>query len=37
MRLGSKDTHNAFASTLEAWILPDKEKIAEAIRKLGRY
>lgn len=36
-RLASKDTHNAFASTMEAWILPDQEKIAGAIRELARY
>jgi 2-oxoisovalerate dehydrogenase E1 component beta subunit len=37
LRLGSKDTHNAFAASLEEWILPDQAKIAEAIRRLGRY
>lgn len=37
MRLASADTHNAFAPPLEAWILPDLQKITEAIRKLARY
>ncbi len=37
MRLGSRDTHNAFAAPMEAFILPDKLKITEAIRKLARY
>jgi 2-oxoisovalerate dehydrogenase E1 component beta subunit len=37
MRLASRDTHNAFAASLEAYILPDEVKITEAIRKLARY
>ena len=37
MRLASKDTHNAFAPSMEEWILPDQAKITEAIRKLARY
>jgi 2-oxoisovalerate dehydrogenase E1 component beta subunit len=37
MRLAAKDTHNAFASPMEEYILPNQEKIAEAIRKLASY
>jgi 2-oxoisovalerate dehydrogenase E1 component beta subunit len=37
MRLGSRDTHNAFAAKLEEYILPDQRKITEAIRTLARY
>src|SRR5512134_1675320 len=37
MRVASEDTHNAFATTLEEYILPNQEKIAEAIRKLAAY
>ena len=32
MRLASKDTHNAFASPMEEYILPNQEKVTEAIR-----
>ena len=31
MRLGSKDTHNAFAGPMEEYILPNQEKVTEAI------
>jgi 2-oxoisovalerate dehydrogenase E1 component beta subunit len=37
LRVASKDTHNAFAVTLEDYILPNQEKITEAIRKLAAY
>jgi 2-oxoisovalerate dehydrogenase E1 component beta subunit len=37
LRVASKDTHNAFAATLEDYILPNQEKITEAIRKLAAY
>jgi pyruvate/2-oxoglutarate/acetoin dehydrogenase E1 component len=37
LRVASKDTHNAFAATMEDYILPNQEKITEAIRKLAAY
>jgi 2-oxoisovalerate dehydrogenase E1 component beta subunit len=37
MRLASKDTHNAFAGSLEDSIIPTQEKVTEAIRKLAAY
>jgi 2-oxoisovalerate dehydrogenase E1 component beta subunit len=37
MRVTAKDTHTAFASTLEDYILPNQEKVTEAIRKLAAY
>jgi len=37
LRVASKDTHNAFAATLEDYILPNQEKITEAIRRLAAY
>ena len=37
MRLCAKDTHNAFAGPMEEYILPNQEKITEAIRKLAAY
>ena len=37
MRLASKDTHNAFAGPMEEYILPNQEKVTEAIRKLAAY
>ena len=37
MRLGSRDTHNAFAGPMEEYILPDKAKVLEAARKLAGY
>jgi 2-oxoisovalerate dehydrogenase E1 component beta subunit len=37
LRVASKDTHNAFAPTLEEYILPNQEKVTEAIRKLAAY
>jgi 2-oxoisovalerate dehydrogenase E1 component beta subunit len=37
VRVASKDTHNAFASTMEDYILPNQEKITEAIRNLAAY
>ncbi len=37
MRVAAKDTHNAFSAPLEEYILPNQEKITEAIRKLAAY
>ncbi len=37
IRVAAKDTHNAFSAPLEDYILPNQEKIAEAIRKLAAY
>jgi 2-oxoisovalerate dehydrogenase E1 component beta subunit len=37
MRLASKDTHNAFAGPMEEYIIPNQEKVTEAIRKLAAY
>jgi len=37
MRLAAKDTHNAFAAPMEDYILPNQEKVTEAIRKLAAY
>jgi 2-oxoisovalerate dehydrogenase E1 component beta subunit len=37
VRVASKDTHNAFATSLEEYILPNQEKITEAIRNLAAY
>jgi len=37
VRVAAKDTHTAFAAPLEDYILPNQEKIAEAIRKLAAY
>jgi 2-oxoisovalerate dehydrogenase E1 component beta subunit len=37
VRVASRDTHNAFASTMEDYILPNQEKITEAIRNLAAY
>jgi 2-oxoisovalerate dehydrogenase E1 component beta subunit len=37
MRVASRDTHNAFAAPMEEFILPNQEKIAEAIRRLAAY
>ncbi len=37
MRLAAKDVHTAFAPTLEDYILPNQEKIIEAIRALAAY
>jgi pyruvate/2-oxoglutarate/acetoin dehydrogenase E1 component len=37
MRLASKDTHNAFAGPMEEYIIPNQEKVTEAIRQLAAY
>ena len=37
MRLAAKDTHNAFAAPMEDYILPNQEKVTEAIRRLAAY
>ncbi|MDA8121521.1 MAG: alpha-ketoacid dehydrogenase subunit beta [Deltaproteobacteria bacterium] len=37
MRVAARDTHNAFSAPLEEYILPNQEKITEAIRKLASY
>lgn len=36
-RVAAKDTHNAFSPPLEDDVLPNQEKIAEAIRRLAAY
>ena len=37
VRVASKDTHNAFAGPMEEYILPNKDKVLEAARKLAGY
>ena len=37
LRLASRDTHNAFSAPLEEYIIPNQEKITEAVRKLAAY
>ncbi|MBI5420529.1 MAG: alpha-ketoacid dehydrogenase subunit beta [Deltaproteobacteria bacterium] len=37
LRVASRDTHNAFATPLEEYIIPNQERITEAIRKLASY
>jgi pyruvate/2-oxoglutarate/acetoin dehydrogenase E1 component len=37
MRLGARDVHTPFAPAMEAYVLPNQEKITEAIRKLAAY
>lgn len=37
VRLCSRDTHNAFSAPLEEYILPDQEKIVEALRRLAAW
>jgi len=37
MRIAAKDTHNAFAESMEKFILPDKDKVLEAARRLAGY
>lgn len=37
MRLAARDTHNAFAAPMEDYILPNQEKVVEAIRRLAAY
>ncbi|RJP19407.1 MAG: alpha-ketoacid dehydrogenase subunit beta [Deltaproteobacteria bacterium] len=37
MRLGARDVHTPFAPAMEEYVLPNQEKIAEAIRKLASY
>jgi 2-oxoisovalerate dehydrogenase E1 component beta subunit len=37
MRVAARDTHNAFSAPLEDYILPNQEKITDAIRKLAAY
>lgn len=37
MRLAARDTHNAFAGPMEEYILPNQEKVVEAIRRLAAY
>jgi 2-oxoisovalerate dehydrogenase E1 component beta subunit len=36
-RLAMADTHNAFSPTLEEYILPNTDKIVEAVRSLAAY
>jgi pyruvate/2-oxoglutarate/acetoin dehydrogenase E1 component len=37
MRLAAKDTHNAFAESMEKFILPDADKVLATARKLAGY
>jgi 2-oxoisovalerate dehydrogenase E1 component beta subunit len=37
MRLAARDTHTPFAPAMEEYVLPNQEKITEAIRKLAAY
>ncbi len=37
MRLASRDTHNAFAGPMEEYVIPNQEKVVEAIRRLAAY
>jgi 2-oxoisovalerate dehydrogenase E1 component beta subunit len=37
MRLAARDTHTPFAPAMEEYVLPNQDKIAEAIRKLAAY
>jgi pyruvate/2-oxoglutarate/acetoin dehydrogenase E1 component len=36
-RLGMLDTHNAFSTPMEEFILPSTNKIVEAVRSLAAY
>ena len=37
MRLAARDTHTPFAPAMEEYVLPNQDKITEAIRKLASY
>ena len=37
MRVASKDTHNAFAGPMEEYILPNRQKVLDAARRLANY
>ncbi len=37
MRVASADTHNAFSAPMEDFVLPNQDKITEAIRRLAAY
>ena len=37
IRVAAKDTHNAFAGPMEEYILPNKQKVLDAARKLAEY
>jgi len=37
VRLAAKDTHNAFAGPMEEYILPNRDKVLDAARKLAGY
>jgi 2-oxoisovalerate dehydrogenase E1 component beta subunit len=37
MRLAARDTHTPFAAAMEDYVLPNQDKVAEAIRKLASY
>jgi len=37
MRLAARDTHTPFAPAMEEYVLPNQDKITEAIRKLAAY
>ena len=37
VRLAARDTHTPFASAMEEYVLPNQDKVTEAIRKLAAY
>ncbi|HEY3346989.1 MAG TPA: transketolase C-terminal domain-containing protein, partial [Nitrospirota bacterium] len=37
VRVAAKDTHNAFAASMEEFILPNKQKVLTAARRLAAY
>jgi len=37
MRLAARDTHTPFASAMEDYVLPNQDKVTEAIRRLAAY
>ena len=37
MRLAARDVHTPFAPAMEDYVLPNQEKVTEAIRKLAAY
>jgi 2-oxoisovalerate dehydrogenase E1 component beta subunit len=37
MRLAARDTHTPFAAAMEDYVLPNQDKVTEAIRTLAAY
>ena len=37
VRLAARDTHTPFAAAMEDYVLPNQDKVTEAIRKLAAY